>query len=180
MTGGAACAADANAVCYKTDARGITSTYTYDGLNRVTGVSYNDGVTPAVTYAYGTSSASNNNGRLVSVTVGSGSPVESYTYDQLGRITEAKETVDGVDYRVDYTYNPDNSLHTIQYPSQRVVTQNYDGRVAHPKPPGAPSFAFVAKGGSRQHESRRTRGFTTPSSEGKDAASQESPRFYSD
>jgi len=44
------------------------------------------------------------------VTVASGSPAESYTYDQLGRITQAQESVDGTPYAVNYTYNSDNSL----------------------------------------------------------------------
>jgi len=37
----------------RTDARLKASTRTYDALNRVTGITYNDnGVTPAVTYTY--------------------------------------------------------------------------------------------------------------------------------
>jgi RHS repeat-associated protein len=123
-SGGAACAADASAVCYKTDARSITSTYSYDGLNRVTGVSYSDGVTPSVAYGYDAGQFAL--GRLTSVTVGSGSPAESYTYDQLGRILTATETVDSTPYTVSYGYNPDNSLASIQYPSGRTVSQTYD------------------------------------------------------
>jgi RHS repeat-associated protein len=40
--------------------------------------------------------------------------------------------VGGTPYAVNYTYNPDNSLATIQYPSGRVVSQSYDpiGRLA--------------------------------------------------
>ncbi|MGH9554492.1 MAG: hypothetical protein ACRD2Y_01600 [Terriglobales bacterium] len=59
----------------RTDARGVITTYTYDTLNRLYQVSYNVGATgvPAtstVTYTYGTSSASNNNGRLLTVNDG--------------------------------------------------------------------------------------------------------------
>ena len=130
--GGSTCAADASAVCYKTDARNVTSTYTYDGLNRVTLVTYSD-TTPQVAYVYDAGGAGANAlGRLTSVTVGSGSPAESYTYDPLGRITQAKETVGGTDYPVGYGYNNDNSLASVTYPSGRTVTQSYDtiGRLA--------------------------------------------------
>ena len=78
--------------------------------NGVARFSYSD-TTPQVAYGYGTSSASNNNGLLTSVTVGTGSPAvaaESYTYDPLGRITVASESVGGTAYPVNYTYNPDN------------------------------------------------------------------------
>ena len=114
-------------MCRKTDARGITATYTYDGLNRVTLVTYSDS-TPQVAYAYGTSSTANNNGRLVSVTVGTGSPAvaaESYTYDPLGRITVASESVGSAQYNVGYGYNPDNTLATITYPSGRTISYSY-------------------------------------------------------
>ena len=49
---------NANNVTQKTDARGVVTNYAYDALNRVTGVTYSDG-TPAVTYAYDSSSGSN-------------------------------------------------------------------------------------------------------------------------
>ena len=32
----------------------------------------------------------------------------------------------GTAYPVNYTYNSDNTLHSIQYPSGRTVTESYD------------------------------------------------------
>jgi YD repeat-containing protein len=45
-SGGALCANNTQRVCRKTDARGITTTYTYDGLDRLTGKSYSNGAPP--------------------------------------------------------------------------------------------------------------------------------------
>jgi len=53
-SGGALCAGDSSAVCRKTDARSITTTFEYDALNRLTRKSYNDSnpQTPTVKYLY--------------------------------------------------------------------------------------------------------------------------------
>ncbi|MCI0620234.1 MAG: hypothetical protein L0387_00915 [Acidobacteria bacterium] len=116
-------------VTQRTDARGVITTYTYDGLNRLDLVSYNVGATgvPAtasVDYAYGTSSASNNNGRLL--TVADGSNTETYSYDVLGRVTQAQKLINGNTYTVGYQYNLASELTHITYPSGRVVQQSYD------------------------------------------------------
>jgi RHS repeat-associated protein len=107
----------------------VITTYTYDGLNRPYQVSYNVGATgvPAtstVTYTYGTSSASNNNGRLL--TVADGSNTETYSYDLLGQVTQAQKLISGTTYTVGYAYNLAGELTSITYPSGRVVQQNYD------------------------------------------------------
>jgi RHS repeat-associated protein len=111
------------------DARGVITNYTYDTLNRLTQVSYNVGstgvpATPQVTYTYGTSSASNNNGRLVTMTDGVGS--ESYTYDVMGRVTQLQRTITGTTYTTGYAYNYADEETSITYPSGRVVQQSYD------------------------------------------------------
>ncbi len=80
-----------------------------------------------MTYAYGTSSASNNNGRLVSLADGASS--ESYTYDLMGRITNVSKTITGAagnPYNLVYAYNNASQLTSLTYPSGRVVTQAYD------------------------------------------------------
>jgi len=41
--GGALCANNQQLVCRKTDARSITTTYSYDALDRLTGKSYSSG-----------------------------------------------------------------------------------------------------------------------------------------
>ncbi len=120
---GGICSYDPSSVCRRVDARSITTTYSYDGLGRLGAVTYSDG-TPAVTYTYGTSSASNNNGRLVSLADGGGT--ESYTYDLMGRITNVSKVISGVAYNLDYAYNNASQLTSLTYPSGRAVTQNYD------------------------------------------------------
>jgi RHS repeat-associated protein len=107
----------------KTDARGVTTTYTYDALNRVTFRDYSD-TTPDVTYTYDT--LTNNKGRLVSVS----SSVSAYNYtgyDALGRVTGSSQVTDGVTYSMpDYKYDLAGNLTSQQYPSGRIVATTYD------------------------------------------------------
>jgi RHS repeat-associated protein len=124
----------------RTDARGVVTTYTYDSsLNRLTQISYNVSCcstvasTNSVGYTYGTSSASNNNGRLTQMTDGPGQ--ENYTYDSLGRMTQVQKKIYNVTYTTSYTYNLAGEVATMTYPSGRVVKQEYDaiGRVQNVK-----------------------------------------------
>jgi RHS repeat-associated protein len=113
----------------RTDPRGVVTTYSYDGLNRLYQTSYNVGstgvpATPSVTLAYGTSNASNNNGRLLTATDGFGT--ETYTYDLLGRGTQLAKVISGTTYNTSYAYNLASELTQITYPSNRVVQQTYD------------------------------------------------------
>jgi RHS repeat-associated protein len=114
----------------RTDARGVITTYTYDStLNRLTQVSYNVGSTgvpstPTVSYTYGTSSSSYNNGRVLTMSDGLGS--ESYTYDQLSRKTQTQKVIYNVTYTTGYSYNLANQVSTMTYPSGRVVRNNVD------------------------------------------------------
>ncbi|HZU23001.1 MAG TPA: hypothetical protein VE998_09240, partial [Terriglobales bacterium] len=48
---GGLCAGDPMKICRQTDPRNITTTYTYDAENRLTGKTYSNS-TPAVTYYY--------------------------------------------------------------------------------------------------------------------------------
>ncbi len=118
-----------NLVTLRTDARGVDTTYTYDTLNRLQQVSYDVSGTTAtttstVTFTYGTSATQNNNGRLITMTDGTGS--ESYTYDTLGRITQVTKLLDSVSYPTGYAYNLAGELTSVTYPSGRVVQHNYD------------------------------------------------------
>ena len=114
----------------RTDARGVVTTYSYDSLNRPYQTSYNVGstgvpATATVTLSYGSNSSQNNNGRLITMSDGTGS--ESYTYDQLGRVTQLQKTVGGVAYTIGYGYNYASKLTSITYPSGRQITQTLDG-----------------------------------------------------
>jgi len=118
-----------NNLQYRTDARGVLTTYSYDTLNRPTGMSYTTSGTTAtatasVTLTYGTSTSSYNNGLLVSMTDGSGS--ESYTYNNMGRIMQSSKVIGITTYNTGYTYNSGGEIAQITYPSGRVVQQSYD------------------------------------------------------
>lgn len=118
-----------NLIGTRTDNRGVVTTFTYDTLNRLTQASYNVGTsgvpaTSTVTFAYGTSSASNNNGRMTSMTDGTGN--EAYSYDALGRVTGLTKTVGTTPYPLTIAYDIAGNITSLTYPSGRVVTQTYD------------------------------------------------------
>ena len=119
--GGASCAGDPALACRTVDARGVTQNFTYDAINRISGVSYtNDPAgTAAVAYHYDPALD-----RLTSINEGPNS--QTFTYDNLGRITLASNVIDSVTYPVQYGYNTAGQLASITYPSGRVVSQNYD------------------------------------------------------
>jgi RHS repeat-associated protein len=127
---------------YRTDARGVVTNYLYDSLNRLVGVSYptvpggvaampnvckvnGSGTNNAnACFTYGTSAASFNNGRLVSIADPSGS--ETYSYNNLGQSTQLQKIVGGTIYTIGYQYNLAGEATKITYPSGRAVNQNVD------------------------------------------------------
>jgi len=115
-----------------TDARGVVTTYTYDGLNRPTAVSYNvsgaTGVpaTPGVTITYGTSAANNNSGRLVSMSNGTSLETYHYSTDGMGRVASVDKVINNMTYTTSYQYNDAGELTYIHYPSGTTVQQNLD------------------------------------------------------
>jgi RHS repeat-associated protein len=123
-TGGALCSGNPSNPCTKTDARGIVTTYAYDTANRLTGKTHVPTTTGPETYTYGTSAASYNIGRLLTMTDPSGS--ETYSYDQIGRVTQVTKIVGATSYITKYAYNPGSELTKVTYPSGRVVEYSYD------------------------------------------------------
>jgi len=123
-SGGSSCSGNPANVCRKMDGRSITTTYTYDALNRLTGKIYSDGTTHSVTYSYDQSSANgltitNGIGRLTSMTDGSGTT--AWSYDADGRVVTEKRTIATVTKTISYAYNGDGSLSSVTYPSGRKV-----------------------------------------------------------
>ena len=132
------CAGSPKAVCRKTDARGITTTYTYNSLSQLTGKAYSNtslmpnvcttvpNGTPAnVCNYYGQGGAAAFAlGRLTSMVDPSGS--ETFTYDPGGRVTQKQKVIGTTPYPIQYQYNAGAELTQITYPSGRVVTQTPD------------------------------------------------------
>jgi RHS repeat-associated protein len=116
------CSGDPSEVCTKTDARGIVATYTYDAINRLTGITYSGGspTTPSVTYTY--DAGTNQKGFRTGMTGGSGST--TWTYNTVGWMLTEQRTIAGVSNTLSYGYNLDGSLSSITYPSGRTVTYN--------------------------------------------------------
>jgi hypothetical protein len=85
----------------RTDARGVITTYGYDGLNRPQAVSYNTSAAPlvaatsGVTIAYKTTAPGK--GQVNSVTDGIGS--ETYAFDALCRVSSKTRTIDTRSYQ---------------------------------------------------------------------------------
>lgn len=134
--GVSACSGNPMAVCYSTDARGVTTTLSYsdpgtgatDPLNRLRGISYSGGAsTPSVGYTYDT--GTNAVGRLSQITDGANS--RTFTYDNLGRTTKVDNLMDGAHYTVGYSFNLSSEITSITYPTGRVVAYTPDtlGRV---------------------------------------------------
>ncbi|MEC5182415.1 hypothetical protein [Arthrobacter sp. CG_A4] len=82
-----------------TDGRGITLTYTYDGVGRPAQTTFSDG-TPAVSYTYTA------NGRVQTRVDGSGTT--TYGYDQMGRLTSRVNTAGGG--TITYAYDKASNL----------------------------------------------------------------------
>ena len=111
----------------ETDARGITVSYSYDALNRVTQKQSSDANTPVYTYGYDQCGL----GRLCWIQR-NGTFHLYFNYDSYGRLNYQLGAVPGVNwfYSV-YAYDPYGRLSTITYPTGRSVSYSYDaeGRI---------------------------------------------------
>ena len=121
---------DSNLV-QRADGRGIASYFLFDGLNRLTDKEYSDygaaQPTPWTHYGYqGTTDF------VSSVT--SGTTVYSYSgFDALGRPGAGTQTTNGQAFAfTNLQWTPAGQVKSMQYPSGRVVTTNFDalGRLA--------------------------------------------------
>jgi RHS repeat-associated protein len=133
---GPLCSGNPAAVCRRTDARSITTTYTYDALNRLTSKTYSDG-TPTVKFFYDQPNPwqvpiTNYLGRLTETVAyaSDGSYLASamFSYDAMGRIVLNQQCTlcsgPNPSFLMRYAYNLDGSLASLTYPSGRVVSYN--------------------------------------------------------
>ena len=127
MVAGALCANNQKLVCRKTDARSITTTYTYDALDRLTGKSYSNG-DASVTYYYDQTSyngltITNGKGQRTGLSDGPGQT--AWSYDTMGRMLAEERTIASITKTMPYAYNLDGSRASITYPSGRVLSYSY-------------------------------------------------------
>ncbi|MFL6312505.1 MAG: RHS repeat domain-containing protein [Terriglobales bacterium] len=121
----------ADDVCRSTDARGITSTYTYDigtEKDRLITIAYSDS-TPTTNYSYDQTSY---NGLTITYPgnrrtgMSDASGTTAWSYDPVGHIITERRTIGTVTDNTSYTYNVDGSTASITYPSGRVVAYTYN------------------------------------------------------
>lgn len=111
----------------------VTTTYTYDALNRLTKKTYTDG-TPTLTYWYDGSTPSGcspnptltiTNGIYRRTAMCDSTGSEEWSYDPMGRVLFDQRTTSNVPYTTSYVYSPylDGSIYQLKYPvSGRTIT----------------------------------------------------------
>jgi len=124
---------DANEnIISKTDARGVTTTTTYDVLNRPLSKTYSDGVTAPVNFFYDQNSVlghplANPIGRLTYSYTPNDATASVFSYDSMGRIAKTWQCVPRTcGYELDYTYNSVGGMITQSLGIGIVLTQAYD------------------------------------------------------
>jgi RHS repeat-associated protein len=119
------------AVASRRDARGVVTSYSYDGLNRLTTVTYDTsnaiGVLPTnnVTYSYDTDPQSGTYGLLLQVSMTGPLPAyqEVIGYDSFNMLSSRTWSRDGQTYSVHYQKNAAGNDFQFIYPSGRAVTK---------------------------------------------------------
>jgi RHS repeat-associated protein len=111
----------------KVEAAGTTSarttTYTYDGLDRLTEIDFpND---PDWTLSYDTDASKNQKGRLEKVT--NGAVTTAFEYTDRGQVAVERTTVDATVYTVAYAYDASGSRTGVTLPSGAAITTDYRG-----------------------------------------------------
>ncbi len=138
-SGGALCAAAANALCRRTDARAITTTYAYDALSRLTSKTYSNGALAAyfyydeasVTVAGTTYTLTNTKARLSHTSAASGTALTIHSYDAMGRTQDLWQCTpfncsSASIWNVHYTYDLAGDLTTWTHPANFTITQAFN------------------------------------------------------
>jgi RHS repeat-associated protein len=124
----------------KKDSRPVTTTLTYDAINRIASKTYSDG-TPRADYFYDTQGLPGGaptfdrghaKGRLVAVTYGGGSAGSYRGYDAAGAVVRQIQQTDSVNYLAEASYSLAGRMASQTYPAvpsagdRRVVSFSYD------------------------------------------------------
>lgn len=116
---------EAGSLLQRFDAKETVVNYTYDALNRLTAIQFPSDPSQNVTFTYDSTSVTFGIGRLT----GRVDPSGSYTfyYDANGNLTREDKTINSILYTTQYTYNNNNILTSITYPTGRTITYTLDG-----------------------------------------------------
>jgi RHS repeat-associated protein len=139
-SGGSLCSGDLSSVCFRvaplenqaSASTTVTTTYSYDALNRLTSKSYNDSnpTTPTITYGYDAVTPSGCTPPSLTIAYGKGhrtsmcdgAGATSWSFDQVGNILIAKRITNNVPDSFTYIYNLDSTVGTVGYPTGRTIT----------------------------------------------------------
>ena len=116
----------------QTDARGVTTAFTYDLLNRTVRKQFaGNGDTLTHSFTYDSLNATNVwKGAMMSTLINSANAV-IYYYDSLGRPVEKITRIEGEDFSFGYTYDNLSRSNITTYPNNFAIKYNYDneGRI---------------------------------------------------
>lgn len=129
--------------------------YSYDGRNRLIGISYPASEAAGVPDAPSVSRTYDGNDQLLSIT--SGNVMRSYSRDDGDKLVQESLTIDGATQTVGYAYDGNEALSRITYPSGNQVSYQSDAfgrpRAVQPyvnqvsyHPNGMPSQVHYANG----------------------------------
>lgn len=117
------------------DARGVKTTFSYDGLNRLQSLTFSDG-TPKVIYTYDQARAGfANKGALTRIETEAGdtvlrpdtpATVTEFDYDNVGKVRKHRQFIGTQAYNLEYEYNLAGQLTSEKYPSGKTVNFGYD------------------------------------------------------
>ncbi len=135
-SGGALCSGNPRSPCRRIDARGITTTYNYDGMNRLISKTYSDS-TPTVNFYYDESSVTvagtvytltNTKGRLSHTSAASGTAITVHSYDKMGRQQDLWQCTpyncsSTSIWNAHYAYDLAGDTTSWQHPAGEIITQ---------------------------------------------------------
>ena len=115
-----------NELIKQTDARGNITTYKYDKLGRIKQKQFTEpGETPQ-TFAYTYhNELSGSIGKLYHIGDPKGKNSETFTYNELGRLTKHEIAIDGYKFLYQYDYTANGQLQKLTYPDNFSVNYSY-------------------------------------------------------
>ena len=135
---GALCSGNPNAVCRQTDARTITTTYSFDARNRLVSKTYSDS-TPTASFYYDESSVTvagtaytltNAKGRLSHTSGAGGNAITIQSYDTMGRTQDVWQCTpyncsSATIWHAHYSRDLGGDLTSWQHPNGESITQTF-------------------------------------------------------